>query len=339
MTKSICISGYYGFDNFGDETILKILVQNIKKYRSDISVTVFSSNPKKTAEELNVNSVYTFNIRAVIKSILKSDCLLSGGGSLLQDATSRKSLIYYLFVLFCAQFFNKKTIIFAQGIGPVKNHILSEITAGIIKKAKYVTVRDKQSFELLKSMGIDSVLCNDPVWNMELKNVQKTDKTGIQLRAYPCLTEGFLSKLAVFINKYYADSQIEILSFQNNIDLEVCRCFRDKLLLINPSLNVEVIENSSCDKVTETVSSLKTLIAMRYHACLIGIKAGVKVLPLSYDKKVETLAKEFGLQYIDLWCDNIQDKDFEKFALSEMKYDPGKIQSMFFDFESMMKYV
>ena len=30
MNKRVCISGYYGFDNFGDEAILKTLVENLK---------------------------------------------------------------------------------------------------------------------------------------------------------------------------------------------------------------------------------------------------------------------------------------------------------------------
>lgn len=339
MTKKVCISGYYGFDNFGDETILKILVENIKKYRPDIFITVFSANPEKTARTLNVNSVYTFDIKSIIRSIVNCDCLISGGGSLLQDVTSKKSLIYYLLVLFLAQIFNKKTIIFAQGIGPVKNPLLAKITASIIKKAKYITVRDKHSFNLLKSKGIDSVLCNDPVWNLELKNVEKTDKIGIQLRAYPCLTDDFLSKLAGYINKYYSDSEIEILSLQNSIDLEVCTDFKRKLLIINPNLNVKVIENSSADNIIETISSLKTLIAMRYHACLVGIKSQINVLPLSYDTKVETLAKEFEIQYIDLLAGNLSDKDFEKFVNNEVKYDREKIQSMSFDFRSMTEYL
>ena len=46
MTKKICISGYYGFNNFGDETILKILIDNLKQINPEINITVFSSNPE-----------------------------------------------------------------------------------------------------------------------------------------------------------------------------------------------------------------------------------------------------------------------------------------------------
>lgn len=339
MTKKICISGYYGFDNFGDETILKILVENIKKYCDDAVITVFSSSPHKTAKELGVNSIHTFNIKALINSVMHCDCLISGGGSLLQDATSKKSLIYYLFVLFSAQFFRKRTIIFAQGIGPVNDKFLRRLTANVIKKAKYVTLRDIKSVNLVKQWGIDAFLCNDPVWNIEINNIQKQKKTGIQLRAYSFLTDEFLSELARLVNKYYSDKEINIFSLQNNIDLKVCEDFKQRLSALNPKLNVKVIKNCSNEKLIEDVSSLDDLIAMRYHACLIGIKAGVKVLPLSYDIKVETLAKEFDMEYVDLKSTGSFSDIFERFFNSTKQLDRKKIESLFFDFKTLCEKI
>ena len=69
MNKRVCISGYYGFDNFGDEAILKTLVENLKNFEKELNITVFSSNPQKTAKELNVNSVHSFCIKDIVKSL------------------------------------------------------------------------------------------------------------------------------------------------------------------------------------------------------------------------------------------------------------------------------
>lgn len=339
MTKKICISGYYGFDNFGDEVILKTLVENIKKYLSDCSITVFSSNPVKTTAHLGVQSVYTFNVFAVLFNIIKSDCLISGGGSLLQDTTSKNSLLYYLFVLSVAKLFRKKTIIFAQGIGPIKSRILEKITAKIIKKAEYITVRDKNSIEWLKKWEIEGNLCNDPVWGFDTKDSQKTDNIGIQLRQYNGLTEDILSKLAANISKCYSGCEIKILSLQNSMDLKICYEFKQLLLALNRSLKVKVVENISNEKIIEEISSLKELIAMRYHACLIGIKSGIKVLPLSYDSKVANLAKEFDLEYIDLNLKNIDEEIFLKFINKDIIYPTEKINSMSFDFETMLSHI
>lgn len=47
MTKKICISGYYGFDNFGDETILNVLTENLKQFSCNPEITVFSKILRK----------------------------------------------------------------------------------------------------------------------------------------------------------------------------------------------------------------------------------------------------------------------------------------------------
>ncbi|MBQ8886149.1 MAG: polysaccharide pyruvyl transferase CsaB [Candidatus Gastranaerophilales bacterium] len=300
MTKKICISGYYGFDNFGDETILKVLVENLKKFDCNPEITVFSSNPDKTSTRLNVKSVRSFDLFGVIKSLLKSDCLISGGGSLLQDVTSKKSLIYYLGVIGLAQLFGKKTIIFAQGIGPIKDKKLEKLTASILKRAKLITVRDDNSLKLLNSWGVNPIKCNDPVWNISVEQKNNTGKIGIQLRDFPTLTNEFIIELANSINKYFSEKEVCILSLQNHLDLDPCNKLKDELLKINSNINAKVIENISNDRVINDISNLEILIAMRFHACLIGLKAGVKVIPINYDIKVETLAKEFGLNTISL---------------------------------------
>ena len=89
--KKILISGYYGFDNFGDEAILGVLVNHLRGN----DITVLSSNPEKTGRTHNVNSLNSFNSQLIIERLPKFDMLISGGGSLLQNVTSNKSLFYY----------------------------------------------------------------------------------------------------------------------------------------------------------------------------------------------------------------------------------------------------
>ena len=89
--KKILISGYYGFDNFGDEAILSVLLNHLKGQ----DVTVLSANPEKTGKTYNVNSINSFNTELVMKRISNFDVLISGGGSLLQNVTSNRSLFYY----------------------------------------------------------------------------------------------------------------------------------------------------------------------------------------------------------------------------------------------------
>lgn len=335
MDKRVCISGYYGFDNFGDEAILKTLVENLKKFKEKPNITVFSSNPSKTSKELNVNSVYSFCIKDIIKSLFNSDYLISGGGSLLQDTTSVKSLIYYLGIIALAQILGKKTIIFAQGIGPIRNEYLEKLTAFILKKAKYITVRDEKSLNWLSYWGINATKCYDPVWNIGTSTVQKSNVIGIQLREFPTLTEEIIDKLAYLVNNYYSDKEIHLLSLQNKLDLNICKKLKGKL----KNKNVKVIENSSNEKIIEDLAKLDVLIAMRFHACLIGIKNGVKLLPINYDIKVEQLAKEFDLNCFNLEYVDLNEVIFEQFTKNKIEYDTEKINNLMYDFKELEEII
>lgn len=339
MTKKICISGYYGFDNFGDETILKILIENLKKFDCNPQITVFSSNPAKTSKLYDVNSVQSFNLLKILKELLTCNCLISGGGSLLQDATSKKSLIYYLGILFLSQLFRKKTVIFAQGIGPINDKFLAKLTAILLKNAHNITVRDDNSLALLKEWNIPAKKCYDPVWNININKNNNSNKIGIQLRDFHSITPEFIIRLASCINKYYDRKEIFIFSLQNKLDLEICNTLRNELLNINKNLCVKVVENNSNEEVISNISQMDEIIAMRYHACLIAIKAGIKLLPVNYDIKVENLAREFNLKAINPDICSSAEKTFDEFIHSQINYDENKINAMMFDFKEFEKNI
>ena len=61
-----------------------------------------------------------FQVWKVLKALRRCDALLSGGGSLLQDRTSTRSLLYYLSIIRAAELFHKPVMLYANGIGPVR---------------------------------------------------------------------------------------------------------------------------------------------------------------------------------------------------------------------------
>ena len=201
MSKKIVISGYYGFGNFGDEAILYTLIQKLKDYDTDI--TVISGNPQFTIANYYVKAIKNFALFKLIYAIKSADVLISGGGSLLQDVTSVRSLIYYLLVIWLGILFNKKVIIFAQGIGPIKNKFAFFITMSILKKCTFISVRDINSQNLLKNEGINSELVCDPIYSFPLKKSESANTVGIQLRSFKNLSEELLNNLANQIVKDY----------------------------------------------------------------------------------------------------------------------------------------
>lgn len=334
--KKILISGYYGFDNFGDEAILGVLTSKLNDLKAD--VTVLSKNPSKTQSLYGVKTIFSFDLTKVFDEISKCDILISGGGSLLQDVTSIKSLLYYLFIINTALFLNKKVIIFAQGIGPINSKFGRFLTKQALKKCTLVTVRDEKSLFLVRSWGVNARLVCDPLFDLQLAGSTRSNKVGVQLRGFKTLKENLLLKLAQQISKDFSDKEIEIYSFQDSLDLEVCKRFEAILKSINPVIQTKLIYNQGVNgskEILEKIAKLDYMIAMRFHANLIALKYGIKTLAICYDEKVEKLALEANIPYVSMLATEDYDSLFAKLKNLDEKQLINFSKSKHFDWSAI----
>ncbi len=292
MTKYV-VSGYIGFDNFGDEAIAQVLTSYLKNNGAE-KITLISSNPEKTSKKYDVNSAGMLDF---IRPIFESDVLISGGGSLLQDLTSLKSLLYYLAVIMTALVLNKKVVIFAQGFTPFRTRIGKFLTKFVLKRCQKITVRDEKSQQLLLDMGIKSEVIPDPVFGIETPKIEHSG-VGVQLRSFPTITPEFLEALAEEVSVRFAGQKIKLISLQDSLDLPILNDFAKILQLKGEKC--EIVTGLGVNDAVNVISSLEHLIGMRFHACLVGAKAGVKVLGINYDIKVETLAKQVGFPLLEI---------------------------------------
>ena len=294
MTKYV-ISGYIGFDNFGDEAIAGVLINNLKNSGAE-KITVISANPEKTSRLYGVETCGMFRF---LYPILTSDVLISGGGSLLQDITSLKSLLYYLFVIMTGIIFRKKVIIFAQGFSKFRTNIGEILTSSVLKLCSKVSVRDINSQNYLQKFGINADLVADPVFGINISHTAEHKGVGVQLRDCRGLNNEFLISLAEEIAQKFKNEEIKLFSFQDNIDLPVIEKFAE-FLTSNGSI-VKIYKNLSVPEVIHEVSQLEYFISMRFHGCLISAKSGVKTLGINYDKKVQSLSENVGFPVINMY--------------------------------------
>jgi polysaccharide pyruvyl transferase CsaB len=305
--KNILISGYYGFYNFGDDAILQVMVSELKKQLNNPKITVISNNPAKTKKNYAVDSIHRFNSKEIIKKIKACDVFISGGGSLLQDVTSFKSFIYYLGLIFLAQFFNKKTIIFAQGIGPISTIVARILTRNVLKKVDLITVRDKESQNFLKKLGINSVLATDPAWCLEISTEDKLLKVekvniGVQLRNWKALTDNNINIIADVLSEKFNDEKncINLISLQDSHDLEVMQKLKNILLKKTLNAELRIYSGLSINQNINLLGHLDYLIGMRFHSCLVSANFNVPTLALSYDPKVTSLALESKMPFVNI---------------------------------------
>lgn len=171
----LVLSGYYGFRNSGDEAVLLSILNALEQAGEDQGVfvepIVLSGDPAWTARQYGVWSVPRMKLREVREAIAASDGVISGGGSLLQDATGLGSIPYYLGILEMARWARKPSFIYAQGIGPVKRRMFGPFIARAMRKASYVSVRDAESAALLAGFGVPEdrvAVVPDPVMGLPL---------------------------------------------------------------------------------------------------------------------------------------------------------------------------
>jgi len=335
--KRFVLSGYYGFKNFGDEAILSVLINKLKEYNHKI--TVISSDTNYTKSKFSgIDSIYTFKLTKIINAISKTDFLISGGGSLLQDTTSLKSLIYYLLIIFIGLFLRKKVIIFAQGIGPINNPIGKFLTKSILKHCSYISVRDDKSCKLLKDWGINADLVCDPVFSAQIQPQQKTNTVAIQLRDFKTMNKDFLDRLAQAVSLEFPDKNIEIYSFQNKIDLEICRQFETSLKMLNSEIKTTLYSELTNEEIITNLSKCEYMLGMRFHALIIALLTNTKTLAINYDIKVEKLASEFELPIINL--KNDFGDNFKKLKAIDINNLAQKVRVKKFDwsgFENIIK--
>ncbi|MCD8025002.1 MAG: polysaccharide pyruvyl transferase CsaB [Candidatus Gastranaerophilales bacterium] len=317
MSVNVLISGYIGFSNFGDDAMLSILVEHLKEKKCNI--TALSSNIEQTKKKYGVNAFYYKNFKEILSAIKNTDILIQGGGTLLQNETSNANLFYYLSLIFLAKIFSKKVIIFSQGIGPINGAFSNFLTKIALKLADVITVRDSASIKILSRWHMSSHLVNDIVWDAKILPYAPENAIGVQIRACKNMDKNFLTLLAKYVDMHFSEFEIRIFSFQNAQDTAACYNFERALKARNHLVKTKVFLYEDTKKMIEEFSKLKYLIAMRLHANILGLKYGVKVLPVAYSDKVRNFAREFGLEYMELALDAPVSLLFNTLTVSEQK--------------------
>ncbi|MBQ8634623.1 polysaccharide pyruvyl transferase CsaB [bacterium] len=310
--KKVLVSGYIGFNNFGDEAIFYVLSTHLKNLGFDISV--LCGNIQETQKKYEVKTYKYKSLVQILKAVLGCDILISGGGSLLQNKTSNFSLFYYLFIIFLAKICFKKVIIFAQGFEKISGIIPEYITKFILKTVNFISVRDEKSKNYLKKLNIDSILVSDPAYSLVQDMKPFDDKQGliVQLREFKGIDDNFISTLADIVAKKY-QGKVSVFSFQDEIDEKKCLKFVEEMKKNN--VQAEYICEKSIDKTIQILNEAKYVISTRLHGLIISNALKTKTFAIAYDEKNKTLCKELNIQNIDIlnYTDNELDNKLDEF--------------------------
>lgn len=303
----IVVSGYYGSKNAGDEAMLAAMIEVLADLYPKIHITVISANPEDTKNRHGVTAVNWLNLWEIFKALRQSDLLISGGGSLLQNVTSGRSLYYYMGILLLGKIAGCPIMLYAQGIGPVYGRFARRCMRWIGNHVRLITVRDAGSLGELQELGIsvppievtaDPVLAIHPVDRGIGRGILKRYKAdgakpivGISVREWRGWTH-YKTVLAAAADQVAAEfnARIVFLPMQYPEDARAAAQIVEKMQ--QPAVVLK--DEFTTSELLSLVGNMDLLLGIRLHALIFADVMGVPMIGLSYDPKIDRFLASVG---------------------------------------------
>ena len=320
------ISGYYGFNNNGDDAVLKSVIDGLKGAQPDLKITVLSMRPKETRASYGVDSINRYNFFSVRRVLKRTKMLITGGGSLIQDVTSTQSLIYYLWLINRANRFGALNMLYANGIGPVRLKANIARVKNSLNHVEMITLRDELSEQTLRHFGVtephiyvtaDAAFSLNSVNEDEVKvlltELGLTGKRffGVAVRKWKYNMQGFeeeIAKFADYITQTYQYTAL-FIPMRPVEDSEISK--RIMGFMKQPSIFLG--ERYTSDQLRGVVALSEFVLGMRLHTLIFAAKSGTPVIGLVYDSKIKVMMDALNQHYYRL-VEDFRWEDLKSYA-------------------------
>ncbi|MBO4211732.1 MAG: polysaccharide pyruvyl transferase CsaB [Oscillospiraceae bacterium] len=308
----VLICGAYGKDNVGDEAILAALVKCFREIDPDLPLYVTSRSPAATARDSEAGSIYTFHPWKLRRLMRKTALYLSGGGSLIQDATSSRSLWYYLNSIRNAKRRGNQVMLFACGIGPVSRGFNCRQTQRVLSRyVDRITLRDDRSRWDLEKLGVTGVptdITADLAFLVPAADPARVEARCTELgiapeeqililapRPWKDLSQHLdaLADAALYAAKTYGWRPV-ILAMEPLRDRAVCLKIAERLDGHGVAGPVVVEATGSAGETVGLIRRAEGVIGMRLHALIFAVSQNTPLAGIAYDPKVSGFMNQIG---------------------------------------------
>lgn len=311
----VVICGAYGRGNAGDDAILEAILQEMRDIDPDMPMMVLSKDPKETRLAYRVRAVQRFNFPVWQQAMRRSKLYINGGGSLIQDVTSRRSLWFYLHNISTAKRLGCKVQMYGCGIGPVSRPSHRKMAAKVLNASvDVITLREPDSLTELESMGVakpEILLTADPALTLDCAPSFKTDSVMLQSGVptggrYICFAlrkwKGFEEKAPVFAaaaaHAYNAHGLTPVfLAVEKHQDPMAAAIAAQGLTVPHYFLD----DAGKAGTIIGALSRMEVVVSMRLHALIFAAGKGIPLVGVVYDPKVSSFLRYIGQDlFVDL---------------------------------------
>lgn len=335
--KTIVIGGYYGAHNLGDEAILSVLLDRLRSPEYDgVTVIVVSNSPELTERMYPVKSVWWRDIPSIARVVQKSDMVIIGGGGLFMDywgihkesyfRATHGGITTYGTLALLSRAFGVPYVICGVGIGPIKSQVAREETREILSGADRVVLRDPNSLDLLKEIGLDLrklqevIVSTDVAFAMKVSSsipprlIERFPVLGSRSSRHPLLgvsirfwdfasdPSEWIPSVAKGVRKFLLsmDANALLIPFQHRIgdkytdDLQISQVLAKEIGLSDRVFIIS--EDYPLVDIQAILGECDLILGMRFHSIVIGINKHIPVIAIAYDPKITSLMRSVGFE-------------------------------------------
>jgi polysaccharide pyruvyl transferase CsaB len=297
--------GYYGEHNLGDDALLEVLLGQLPAAAQPV---VTARDLQLVAERFGVACVDRASLRRVLAALGSASALVLGGGSLLQDSTSFRSLLYYGALIVAAHLQGKPVLLWGQGLGPLRRRRSRGLVRALLACTSACSWRDADSALLARQLGwrptntqlalpgSDAGVGSDPVWTLPPRRWQgQGGPLVLCFRPTAQLQGDAWRPWLAAIAQLAPDRPVIWLPLHGGQDRGLLEQLRQQQLL-SPSLAERSREQQvhTPAEAMDLFAASGLVLAMRLHGLILAAVSGAPVAALSYDPKVQAAAQALG---------------------------------------------
>jgi polysaccharide pyruvyl transferase CsaB len=292
--RGVVLSGAYGMDNAGDEAVLTAIVDDLRSIDRLMPITVLSRKPRQTAQALSVTAYHPFfQLGRWLAALGRAKLFCSGGGTLLQDVTSRRSLWFYAFTIRTAYRRGCAVQLYGCGLGPFCHKRSAQRTARLLNCCvQAITVRDRNSLALLHELGVTRpqiFLAADPALRPAAPPPQRERRLELVLRPWTDFfshAEAFAAAVRYAYETYRLVPEFLCLAPQDE----------EAAQTVAAALGGDIPWAMSRD--LQRLPEAALVLSMRLHGLIFALNGQTPAAGVSYDPKVTAFCREAGFPQI-----------------------------------------
>ncbi|HEX2953291.1 MAG TPA: polysaccharide pyruvyl transferase family protein [Bacillota bacterium] len=282
--NQLVLFGAYGFGNLGDRLLADYYRSLLHAAFPDRPHRIISADPMESAfpeETLH----HRREMLSLLYGISPGDLWIAGGGSLLQNRTSRRSLLYYISILELASLRGAQVVMLGQGYGPICGKMWQFFVRHALSNVQLIECRDFLTYQRVMKMSLKKTELRrgiDPIWGIEPPRMIHAGN--YLLLIVKSADRNRIPRVLEVLSRTGCGEQLRVVALAGRDDRVLHEICGKNYAGLIPDLK----------NFWSLAGGARGLLSSRLHGIILGALAGLPAIGLGDDPKISGVCEELG---------------------------------------------